>query len=102
MRLEDASDLFRVRHGATLGRLGHSADPAADRVRLRRRDRPPGEDRVEGVDQVVPGGRGSMNADGVLVVDPAPVDDGPRLIQDEDLGRSLGPAGGRPGRCRRP
>ena len=32
-----------------------------------------------------------MDADGVLVVDPASVDDGPRLIQDEDLGRPLGP-----------
>ena len=32
-----------------------------------------------------------MDADGVLVVDPAPVDDGPRPIQDEDLGRPLGP-----------
>ena len=31
-----------------------------------------------------------MDADGVLVVDPAPVDDGPRPIQDEDLGRPLG------------
>ena len=31
-----------------------------------------------------------MDADGVLVVDPAPVNDGPRLIQDEDLGRPLG------------
>ena len=32
-----------------------------------------------------------MDADGVLVVNPASVDDGPRLIQDEDLGRPLGP-----------
>jgi hypothetical protein len=32
-----------------------------------------------------------MDADGVLVVDPAPVGDGPRPIQDEDLGRPLGP-----------
>ncbi len=91
MRLEDASDLFRVRHGATLGRLRNTADLAADRFGPRRRDRPPGEDRIEGVDQVVPGGRGSMDADGVLVVDPASVDHGPRLIQDEDFGRPLGP-----------
>ena len=32
-----------------------------------------------------------MDADGVLVVDSASVDDGPRPIQDEDLGRPLGP-----------
>ena len=32
-----------------------------------------------------------MDADRVLVVDPAPVDHGPRPVQDEDLGRPLGP-----------
>jgi hypothetical protein len=28
-----------------------------------------------------------MDADGKLIVDPASVDDGPRRVQDEDLGR---------------
>lgn len=32
-----------------------------------------------------------MDPDGVLVVDPPSVDDGPRPIQDEDLGLPLGP-----------
>jgi hypothetical protein len=32
-----------------------------------------------------------MDADGVLVVDSASVDQGPRSIQDEGLGRPLGP-----------
>ena len=91
VRLKDARDLSRIRHGSAIGRLRGPADRAADRRCPRRRDRSPGEDRLEGVDQVVPGGRRSMDADGVLIVDPAPIDDGSRPIQDEDLGRPLGP-----------
>ena len=90
MRLEDARDRLRVCHGAARGRLRGPADRAADRLGPRRRDRPSGEGRVEGVGQVMPRGGRAMDADGVLVVDPAPIDDGPRPVQDEHLGRPLG------------
>ena len=54
VRLEDARDPSPVRNGAPLGGLRGPADRAAARLRPRRRGRSPGEDRLEGVDQVVP------------------------------------------------
>ena len=101
VRLEDAGDLSRVGHGAAPGRLRGPADLAADRVGPRRRDRPPGEDGVECVDQVVPGGR----ADGCRWRTGRRPGPGRRRSETRPGRRpreSARPRGGRPGRCRRP
>ena len=88
MLLQDRSDVVGIRDrlvGRVRGRFG---DDAAVHRRRRHRDRLAGEDRVEGLGQVVPGRLRALPAGPVLVVDPAAVLEDALPVEDHDLRRA--------------
>ncbi len=89
--LQDPGDILRVGDAPLIGRLSPSADLAAVGEGFRSRRGVAFEERVEGLDQFATGWGRAVDAEGILVVNPTRVANGPRLIEHEDLRSAVGP-----------